>query len=93
MVLSFMDLLGVNLDVLRFGPEDRVSATIALIKAYIARRNMAILLYIAPTIATALELSMLLEVSAIHESSGVFINMLEWKILAFTVLSLKQSWE
>lgn len=93
MVLSFMDLLGVNLDVSQFGPDDRVRATIALIKAYMERGNTATWLYIAPTLVPASELSTLPAFPATSESGGAFIDTPGGKIPAFAVLGAEQSWE
>ena len=76
MVFSLMDLLGVQVDVARFGKHDRTKATIAMIQMIMkaSPKATATWLYIAPGMTPSSELSTLPQAPETSESGRAYIN-------------------
>lgn len=75
MVFSLMDLLGVNLEVAKFGENDRYKATVAMIQALMkaSPNSVATFLFIAPTMAPSKELSLLPQMPETSVSGRAYI--------------------
>ncbi|EKM48735.1 uncharacterized protein PHACADRAFT_266181, partial [Phanerochaete carnosa HHB-10118-sp] len=87
MVLSIMDLFGVNLDVGQFGQDDRTKATIAMLRALMADpRATATWLYVAPRMTPSKELSTLPQMPETSESGRAYIHTTKGRVLAFEAI-------
>jgi hypothetical protein len=83
MVFSLIDLLGVQVDVARFGKDDRMKATVVMIQALMLRLNAtATWLFIAPAMTPSRELSALLEMPETRESGRAYIQTSRGRVLA-----------
>ncbi|PBK61041.1 hypothetical protein ARMSODRAFT_1090021 [Armillaria solidipes] len=93
MVFSLMDLLGVNLDVEQFLPEERTKATIKLIQEVMKLQGgRAIWLYIAPWVKPSREISTLPEMPETSESGRAYFSTSTGKVLAIDAICAEERW-
>jgi hypothetical protein len=95
MIFSIMGLMGVEIPVSQFGPDDRVNATIALMKELTNRhRSAAVWLFIAPEMPPSEENSLLPTFPRTSESGRAEIQMKDGRLMpAVEVVGLSQQWK
>ncbi|KAJ6527721.1 hypothetical protein B0H19DRAFT_1243209 [Mycena capillaripes] len=91
MVFSLMALFDVQIDVARFGKNDRLQATIAMLQALMRRRGaVATWLFIAPGMTPSRELSILPQMPETSESGRAYIETPDGgRVLAFEAVRAK----
>ncbi|KDQ10550.1 hypothetical protein BOTBODRAFT_136626 [Botryobasidium botryosum FD-172 SS1] len=93
MVFSTMDLLGIQLDVSQFQPDERTKATIKLIQELMKRqRGKATWLYIAPWVKPSREISTLPEMPITSESGRAYLDTSTGKVLAVDAIISEKRW-
>ncbi|KAF9467608.1 hypothetical protein BDZ94DRAFT_1248542 [Collybia nuda] len=92
MVFSFMGLMGVQLPVSSFSPNDRAKATIKLIQAWLEQGHPAKWLFIAPELPPSPELSILPAFPETSESGRAMVNTPQGLKFAFEEIGLKEPW-
>ncbi|KDQ10577.1 hypothetical protein BOTBODRAFT_178061 [Botryobasidium botryosum FD-172 SS1] len=93
MVFSMMDLLGVNLEVSQFHPEERTKAMIHLLQASMNRGERATWLYISPEMPASVELSTLPSLPETSESGRAFIRTPDRLVPAFEAVEEPELWQ
>ncbi|PBK60759.1 hypothetical protein ARMSODRAFT_1026199 [Armillaria solidipes] len=92
-VFSLMDLLGINLDVEQFLPEERTKATIKLIQEVMKLQGgRALWLYIAPWVKPSWEISTLPEMPETSESGRAYFSTSTGKVLAIDAICAEERW-
>ncbi|SJL06890.1 uncharacterized protein ARMOST_10232 [Armillaria ostoyae] len=94
MVFSLMDLLGVNLDVEQFLPEERMKATIKLIQEVMKLQGgRALWLYITPWVKPSWEISTLPEMHETSENGHAYFSTSTGKVLAIDAICAEECWQ